>query len=113
MGQRPVSDDLRWAAKFEDRTVRFDDLPPKLVQQVADKHGLSWLALITWPGNDLVACAAFVRAIAEHAGSEVPAEPETLGQARKLLEQYIVPVDDDLPGAWQDGNPQEGDQTTE
>ena len=104
---------MGWAAKFGDRQVPFEDLPIAVVQKVAAKHRASWLDLVTYPGNDLSALHDLLVAAAEQLEVEPPAVPATVREGRVLLAENVVKVDDDLPSMWTDGDPPEGDQTTE
>lgn len=103
--------DDTWAAKFDDKQIAIIDLPIVELQQIADRHGRSWVELMDYPGTKSVALLDVLELAATHLGVEW-VRPTTGRETLNALAENVVKVSTDLPVMWTDGDPPEGDQTT-
>jgi len=103
-----------WTVNIGDKKVCLDDLSPAEFQEVADRHSLSWLSLYYNPAANIDAYHDLLVVCADHAGVEAPEKPDTMGDAKALLDLIVMDEDDDRPkvGAETESPNLEDDQAT-
>lgn len=86
-----------WTVTISDKKVCLDDLSPAMFQPIADRHGISWLSLYNNPATNIEAYYDLLVTCAEFAGVEPPDKPDTMGDAKALLDCVSLTEDDDRP----------------
>lgn len=91
---------MTWTVRLGgDKTCLLDDLSPSTFQAIADRYSMSWLDLYYGPAANLDAFYDLLFACAQKCDVDAPDKPETMGQARALLEMLERSEDDDRPKA--------------
>lgn len=90
--------------------VRIEDLPAATLKEIGAPHEIHWTTLVLYPMQDPGALADLVAHCHELVGEDVPADLHQWS-AKKLLEA-VDRVPEDMPTAWVDGYPKEGDAPT-
>lgn len=90
--------------------VRIEDLPAAKLKEIGAPYDVHWTTLVLYPMQDPEALAALIAYCHEHVGEEAP-EDLLSWPAKKLLEA-VDRVPEDMPTAWVDGYPKEGDAPT-
>lgn len=91
---------MGWIVKLGgDKTVDFDDLPPATFDALArEEEDVSWYAVYTIPGASSARLYRVIEACAEHAGVDPPDPPDTMRDARALLDMLEMGTNvDELP----------------
>ncbi len=95
-----------FAIKLPDgEVVQIRDLPPRILQEIGDRHSVSWMVVLDAPTNNVGVALDLLQAVAALNGVSFP-EPLRTRDLITLMANWFVLVekdeseDDDAPIAW-------------
>jgi hypothetical protein len=98
----------RWAIRIGTTEFPIDELPIAKIQDIASTYGISWMTLIDYPVTHSLAYLNLLGVVCElhpEAGAVELGDITSSAGAVRALTDMIVPVEDDMPTQWVDGDP--------
>jgi len=100
-----------WQVTLGGKVVKFDDLPPAVLQEIASKHGQHWMDVFSSPVAHLDAFCDVVRECAKRLEVDPP-DLSTMGAVRRVANDALERAADDLPAEFEEGLPLAEDEPT-